>query len=305
MPEIDLGSFAAALVDWMQDSLQPLFDTVSSLVSALVEVVTAALAGPPALVTIAVLVALAVATRRPAFIGYAVLSLLLINAMGLWTDAMHTLALVLVAAVVALMIGIPLGIVTAYSRTVAFVVRPMLDLAQTMPVFVYLIPAVFLFGIGATPGVVATIVFAVAPAVRLTELGIREVDPSVVEAAVSFGAGRWQILTEVHLPLAMRSIMTGVNQVIMMSLSMVVIAGMVGADGLGELVVQAVSSLDVAGGFQSGLAVVLLAIYLDRLSGSVATSPGGRPRGTVAGLLGRRGPTTTPDKPGTTSPAPA
>ena len=149
-------------------------------------------------------------------------------------------------------------------------VRPILDFMQTLPVFVYLIPAVFFFGIGAVPGVVATLVFAIPPAVRLTELGIRSVDKEVTEAAIAFGAKPRQMLREVQLPLAMPSIMAGVNQTLMMALSCVVIAGLVGAGGLGAVVVRGISTLDVGAGFEGGIAVVFLAIYLDRLTSALA-----------------------------------
>jgi glycine betaine/proline transport system permease protein len=179
---------------------------------------------------------------------------------------MQTLALVLVAAVIATAVAVPIGILAARHRAVSVVVRPVLDFMQTTPVFVYLIPAVFFFGVGVVPGVVATILFAIPPGVRLTELGIRQVDREVVEAAQAFGARPGQVLREVQLPLALPSIMAGVNQVIMLALSMVVTAGLLGAAGLGAVVVRAVTQLDVGSGFEGGLAVVLLAVFLDRLT---------------------------------------
>jgi glycine betaine/proline transport system permease protein len=181
---------------------------------------------------------------------------------------MQTLALVLVAAVIAAAIGVPLGVLAARHRAVSVAVRPVLDVMQTLPVFVYLIPAVFFFGVGVVPGVVATILFAIPPGVRLTELGIRQVDREVVEAAQAFGSRPGQVLREVQLPLALPSIMAGVNQVIMLALSMVVTAGLLGAAGLGAVVVRAVTQLDVASGVEGGLAVVLLAVFLDRLTAS-------------------------------------
>jgi ABC-type proline/glycine betaine transport system permease subunit len=190
--------------------------------------------------------------------------------MGLWLEAMQTLAVVVVATVIAVAIGVPVGIWAARSRRASSIVRPVLDFMQTLPVFVYLIPAVFFFGIGVVPGVVATTVFAIPPAVRLTELGIRSVDKEVVEAAIAFGAKPRQMLREVQLPLAMPSIMAGVNQTLMLALSMVVIAGLVGAGGLGAVVVRGISTLDVGAGFEGGIAVVFLAIYLDRLTSALA-----------------------------------
>ena len=177
-----------------------------------------------------------------------------------------SLAVVLVATVVAVVTGVPLGILAARRRGFSAAVRPVLDLMQTTPPFVYLIPAVFFFGIGVVPGVVATAVFALAPAVRLTELGIRQVDAEVVEAALSFGARPGQLLRDVQLPLALPTIMAGINQVIMLALSMVVVAGLAGAGGLGAVVTSAVTQLDIGAGIEGGLAVVILAVYLDRVT---------------------------------------
>ena len=218
-------------------------------------------------------VALALLERKWGFGLFTLLAFLLIQAMGLWMEAMQTLALVVVATVFAVAIGVPVGIWAARSRRASSVVRPVLDFMQTLPVFVYLIPAVFFFGIGAVPGVVATLVFAIPPAVRLTELGIRSVDKEVVEAAIAFGAKPRQMLREVQLPLAMPSIMAGVNQTLMLALSCVVIAGLVGAGGLGAVVVRGISTLDVGAGFEGGLAVVFLAIYLDRLTSALGQAP--------------------------------
>jgi glycine betaine/proline transport system permease protein len=222
-------------------------------------------------VIIAVFTALAFWARRWGFALFTLLAFLLVYAMGLWQDAMQSLAVVVVAAVLAVAISVPVGLWTARSRRASSAVRPVLDFMQTLPVFVYLIPAVFFFGIGVVPGVVATTVFAIPPGVRLTELGIRTVDKEVVEAAHAFGAKPGQILREVQIPLAMPSIMAGVNQIIMLALSMVVIAGMVGAGGLGSVVVRGISTLDVGAGFEGGLAVVILAIFLDRVTSSLAT----------------------------------
>ena len=185
---------------------------------------------------------------------------------------MHTLALTLVAALIAVLISVPIGIWAARSDRVSTIVKPVLDFLQTMPAFVYLIPAIILFGIGVVPGIVATIVFAMAPGVRLTELGIRGVDSEVVEAGHAFGSSPGRILRQIQLPLAMPTIMAGVNQVIMLSLSMVVIAGMVGAPGLGSDIVQALSRIDVGLGAEAGLSVVILAIVLDRLTASFGGS---------------------------------
>jgi glycine betaine/proline transport system permease protein len=198
---------------------------------------------------------------------FTVLAFLLVDSVRLWTEAMQTLTIVLIAAVAAVLVGVPIGVWAARSGRVAAAVRPVLDFMQTLPVFVYLIPSVFFFGIGVVPGVVSTTVFAIPPAVRLTELGIRQVDPEIVEAAHAFGSKPRQVLRQVQIPLAMPSIMAGVNQVIMLALSMVVIAGMVGAGGLGEVVVRGVTQLDIGAGFEGGISVVVLAIFLDRVTG--------------------------------------
>jgi len=201
-------------------------------------------------------------------------SFLLILSLNQWENAMDTLALVLVAAAIAVVISVPLGILAAKYQTVSTIVKPVLDFLQTMPAFVYLIPALILFRIGDVPGIVATVLFALAPGVRLTELGIRGVDKEVVEAGQAFGSSPSRILRQIQLPLALPSIMAGINQVIMLSLSMVVIASMVGAGGLGKPVIQSLSRADVSLGFEAGLSVVLLAIFLDRLTASFGTGKG-------------------------------
>jgi ABC-type proline/glycine betaine transport system permease subunit len=191
---------------------------------------------------------------------------------------MDTLALTLVAALIAIVISVPIGIWAARSDRVSTTIRPVLDFLQTMPAFVYLIPAIILFGVGAVPGIVATITFALAPGVRFTELGIRGVDKEVIEAGQAFGASPGRILRQIQLPLARPTIMAGVNQVIMLSLSMVVIASMVGAKGLGSDIVQALSRIDVGLGAEAGLSVVILAILLDRLTASLGSERSARKR---------------------------
>ena len=200
---------------------------------------------------------------------YGFVSLWLIANLGLWEATMETLSLTLTAALIALAIGIPTGILSGKSDIVEAVVRPILDFMQTLPVFVYLIPAVILFGLGAAPGVVATVIFAVPPAVRLTSLGIRGVPRELVEAGEAFGCNYWQLLFKVQLPMARPSIMAGVNQTIMLSLSMVVIAALIGSGGLGGEVVRSIQRMLVGKGFVAGLAVVFIAIILDRASRSL------------------------------------
>ena len=191
---------------------------------------------------------------------------LVINGTDFWPQTMVTLALIIAATVISLILGLPLGIWSAKSDRMAAIIRPTLDFMQTMPAFVYLIPAAMLFGLGRVPGVLATVIFAMPPVVRLTSLGIRQVNKEQVEAGVTFGCTPLQVLFKVQIPGAMPSIMAGINQTIMMALSMVIIASMVGAGGLGNDVLASIQRLDIGLGFESGLAVVLLAIMLDRIT---------------------------------------
>ena len=201
---------------------------------------------------------------------FVILGLLLLYGMKFWTEAMQTLALVISSALIAMVIGIPLGIWASRNDKVESIVRPILDFMQTMPAFVYLIPAILFFGVGTVPGVVATVVFSLPPAVRLTNLGIRGVAPDVVEASKSFGATPGQLLFKVQIPLAMPTILAGVNQVIMLALSMVVIASMVGAAGLGQEVYKGILKADMGLGFEAGIGIVILAIFLDRITQALA-----------------------------------
>ena len=281
---IPLGTWVEDIIDFITDTLGFLFDFVATVVSGLYDVVDAVFSTPPFWAVIVVLAVLGFAARGWKFAVGTVIGLTLIVGVDQWDNAMDTLALVLVASIIAILIAVPLGIAAAKNRTTSNFLRPILDFTQTMPAFVYLIPALILFGIGVVPGVVATIIFAVAPGVRLTELGIRGVDSEVVEAGQAFGASPWRILRQIQLPLALPSIMAGINQVIMLSLSMVVIAGMVGAGGLGQPVVASLNRIDVALGFEAGLSVVILAIFLDRIT--AALGGGDTPLGRV---FARRG----------------
>ncbi|QFG23437.1 proline/glycine betaine ABC transporter permease [Actinomadura sp. WMMB 499] len=269
LPRLDVGEWFATIVDWCTDNLNWLFDSIGSVGEAAVEGLAEGLLAPPPLVVVAVLALIGLFVAGWKVGVFALLGFALIDSIELWEPAMDTLALVLVSALVAVLISIPLGIAAARNDMVSRVARPILDLMQTMPAFVYLIPAIFFFSIGVVPGMVATVIFALPPGVRLTELGIRGVDPEMVEAGEAFGTPPGRILTRIQIPLAMPSIMAGVNQLIMLSLSMVVIAGMVGAGGLGEVVLQGIQRVDVATGFEGGIAVVVLAIFLDRVTGAL------------------------------------
>ena len=273
MPRIQLGSYVEQFITWLLRTIPGVLDGISAVVTVVVDALTAVLAGPPFYVWVAILTVAALLVRGWGLAVFTLIGFLLISSLDLWQEAMETLGVVIVAAVIATAIGVPLGIWAARRRTTSAVLRPILDFMQTTPVFVYLIPAVFFFGIGAVPGVVATTIFSIPPAVRLTELGIRGVDPEVVEAAHAFGAHPRQILREVQLPMALPSIMAGINQVIMLALSMVVVAGLAGAGGLGSTVVSAVTQLDIATGFEGGLAVVIVAIFLDRFTAALAQRP--------------------------------
>ncbi|MET8836006.1 ABC transporter permease subunit [Micromonospora sp. NPDC004540] len=269
LPRVPLGAWTESAVDWATRTLGPFFDTVATVVDALVRPLDQLLTGVPAVAVVAVLAALGWWLRGWKFgLGTAV-GLGLVAGMPYWEETMSTLAQVLVASVLALLLAIPLGVFVAENKRASTVARPVLDLMQTMPAFVYLIPAIFFFGIGTVPGVLATLVFSMPPGVRLTELGLRQVDKEIVQAAESFGAPPWMVLLRTKLPLALPTIMTGVNQVIMLALSMVVIAGMVGAGGLGDVIMFALSQVEVGSGFEGGIAVVVLAVVLDRLTDSV------------------------------------
>lgn len=285
---LPLGEWVEAFVDFVTEYFGIVFDIIRNVFLAFYDAADWVLSAPPFWAVIIAIAALGFYARGWRFAIGAIVGLLLIVSVDKWELSMDTLALTLVSAIIAVSISIPLGIWAARSSTVSAVVRPILDFLQTMPAFVYLIPAIILFRIGVVPGIVATIAFAMAPGVRLTELGIRGVDKEVVEAGHAFGASPGRILRQVQLPLAKPTIMAGVNQVIMLSLSMVVIASMVGAGGLGKDIIQAVSRIDVGLGFEAGLAVVILAILLDRLTATLGTgrankTPFPLSRGTSAG----------------------
>ena len=265
---LPLGEWVNVAVDWVTENLGFFFDFIRSIFGGLYAAADWLFVTPPFWVVIVVLAGLSWYLRGWRFGAGVAVGLLVIMSVNQWENAMDTLALTIVSAFIAVVISVPLGIWAARSDKVSRAIKPMLDFLQTMPAFVYLIPAIILFRVGVVPGIVATIAFSMAPGVRLTELGIRGVDKEVVEAGHAFGASPRRILAQIQLPLARPSIMAGINQVIMLSLSMVVIASMVGAPGLGRPIIQALSRIDVGLGFEAGLAVVILAIILDRLTAS-------------------------------------
>ena len=268
-----VATAADAVVAWLLLNGVLLFDGINALILAFAELCELLLMAPSPLL-MAVLVACVGFWRVSG--GFALLCLVGLNlvvVMGLWEPMVATLALVLAASLLALLIGLPLGVLGARQRWAWQLTRPMLDLMQTMPAFVYLIPAVMLFGTGAVPAIIATLIFSMPPVVRLTVLGIRQVPEDLIEAGRSFGCSDWQLLQKVQLPNALPTVMTGVNQTIMLALSMVVIASMIGGGGLGDVVLQGIQQLNIGLGFEGGIAVVILAVILDRLTQSLSAPP--------------------------------
>ena len=263
---IDIGQYIAVAVNWLTDHLEPFFNLIKNTGNASIIGLEWVLTTIPFFIIIALFTGLAWWKSGKGVALTTLVGLTLIYLMGFWIATMETLALVLVATLTALVISVPLGVWAAKNKLAAKIIRPLLDLMQTMPAFVYLIPAVLFFSIGKVPGAFATIIFAMPPAVRLTTLGIDAVPKDIVEAARSFGATNSQILFKVELPLATKTILAGINQTILLSLSIVVIAGMIAAGGLGEKVLEGINNLDIGLGFESGLSVVILAIILDRIT---------------------------------------
>jgi glycine betaine/proline transport system permease protein len=265
---LPLGELVERAVNWLLDNAAPVFDAATLVIGTVTETFADILLSIPLPVLALVLVLLAWWRVGWRFAVFTLTSVAIIAGVRLWSDTAQTLALVLSATTFSLAVGLPLGIWAARSERVDRVLRPVLDFMQTMPAFVYLIPAAMLFGLGTVPGTVATIIFSMPPAVRLTCLGIRQVPRELVEAGVAFGCTPRQLLFKVQIPIAAPSIMAGVNQNIMLALSMVVIASMIGAGGLGTVVLSGIQRLDVGLGFEGGIGVVLLAIVLDRITQS-------------------------------------
>ncbi len=243
------------------------FESVSDGLLALLIVIERALRSLPAPVFIIITILLAYVVARRVILAVGVgMGLYLIGSLGLWDQAMQTIAIMLVAVFLSLLLGLPIGVLSAKSDRFRVMLSPILDLMQTIPSFVYLIPAAMLFGLGKVPAIFATIIYATPPLVRLVDLGIREVDKEVVEAGQAFGAGRWRVLVGIQIPLALPAIMQGINQTMMMSLAMVVIASMIGARGLGETVLMGLQRNDAGMGLIGGMAIVILAIVFDRIT---------------------------------------
>ena len=271
LPEIPIGDTVESGVYWLSDNFGFLLDVFSEFIDMLISGFKEILLflSPVAFIVVTTVIVYMISRRDLKLTLGTAIGFLLIENMGLWKLSMETIALVLSSAAVALFVGIPTGILAAKNEIVFHIVKPVLDLMQTMPSFVYLIPAVIFFGLGNVPGLVATIVFAMPPAVRLTNLGIRQVPVELNEVANAFGTTPMQKLFKVELPVALPTIMAGVNQCIMLSLSMVVIAAMIGARGLGYQVLVGIQRVDIAQGFEAGLGIVIIAIVLDRLTQSI------------------------------------
>ncbi len=263
---IPLGKWINWFVDLLNENAAWFFDFVSDLLGFLIHGLIDVMQGLPPLLLVALFAGLAYRLHRSWRLAvFIVLSLLLIINLGYWEETIETLALVVFATTVCMLVGVPVGIAAAHRPWLYTGLRPVLDLMQTIPTFVYLIPTLILFGLGVVPGLISTVIFAVPAPVRLTHLGIASVPKPLLEAGESFGATKRQLLWKIELPHAMPTIMAGLTQCIMLSLSMVVIAALVGADGLGKPVVRALNTVNIAKGFEAGLAIVIVAILLDRV----------------------------------------
>jgi len=262
---IPLGKWVEVFVNWLTENFSSVFDSIKVVVEFLLVQLDSLFVWVPWPVTLIVLTTIGglVAGRRVAIITAACLFGL--GAMDLWIIGMSTMALVMTAVFISVLFGLPIGILAAKSPKFDMVLKPILDGMQTIPSFVYLIPAIMFFGIGNVPGIIATVIFALPPMVRLTSLGIQQVDHEVTEAGIAFGCTPIQLLLKIQLPLSIPSIMTGVNQTVMMALSMVVVAAMIGAGGLGSKILYSIQRIDLGVGIESGLGILFIAVVLDRI----------------------------------------
>ncbi len=277
-----IGQYFETMINWLQDTFPGFFEAVKTVLDFSISTFETILGYPTAWLMILILTGLAWWVCGWKNYGLALFSFLgfsLILVMDLWTHTMNTLALVMASTLLALLIGIPVGIYAGRSGRAEKAIRPVLDFMQTMPAFVYLIPAVILFSLGKVPGAMATVIFAMPPCVRLTTLGLRQVPEEVLEASEAFGSTPFQQLIKVQLPMALPSILAGVNQTIMLALSMVVIAAMIGAGGLGGQVLRGITQLRIGLGFESGIAIVILAMYLDRITHALGSRSAQRQEG--------------------------
>ncbi|SFE49888.1 ABC transporter permease [Alteribacillus iranensis] len=274
VPELPIADWTSNFTDWLTDTFAFLFDPIKNQFGDFMEFTADKLAAIPPVIVILIVAILAffVSGKKFGLAAFSIVGLLLIYNQGLWEELMFTFTLVLIASVLSVIIGVPIGILMSKSKTAETIITPVLDFMQTMPAFVYLIPAVAFFSIGMVPGVFASLIFATPPTVRLTNLGIRQVPTELVEASEAFGSTASQKLFKVELPMARSTIMAGVNQTVMLALSMVVIASMIGAPGLGREVLSALQRAQVGTGFVAGLGIVILAIIIDRFTQNVNKS---------------------------------
>ncbi len=264
--KIPLGSWMETGVDWLTINASGFFDTISFVLESIItNLVDLFQWMPPALPIIMTAGLAWLLHRSVSLVVFIISALLLILNLGYWQEMLETFVMVFSATTISVLIGVPLGIMAAHRPWAYTIMRPILDLMQTVPTFVYLIPTLVLFGLGVVPGLISTIIFAIASPIRLTYLGVTRVPEELIEAGKAFGASRAKLLYKVELPAALPSIMAGITQCIMLSLSMVVISALVGADGLGKPVVRALNTVNISQGFEAGLAIVLVAIILDRL----------------------------------------
>jgi glycine betaine/proline transport system permease protein len=264
--KLPIGELVTKLVDFMTTTFGEEFRIFSGILESIIQHIEQVFSAMHPLIIIVIFTLLSWFLRKSKATSlFCLLGFLLILNLGLWNEMIETLALILSATFIALLLGIPIGILNAHNRAAYILTRPVLDFMQTIPPFVYLIPALMFFGLGEVPGVIATVIFAMPPAIRLACLGIQQVPSELIEAGKAFGCNTWQMLIKIELPSAFPSIMMGVNQTIMMALSMVVIAALIGAGGLGAAVMRSLAVVDVGLGFESGLGIVILAMLLDRI----------------------------------------
>jgi glycine betaine/proline transport system permease protein len=272
LPKLPIAVWVDDFVNWLTTNLEVAFDGVTTILESVVEGMVAGFGVIPSYVFIILLTLLAWKVSNKGIGLFTLIGLFLVDNLGYWEPMLETLALVLTAVFISILLGIPMGIWASQKQMVKNIVVPVLDFMQTMPAFVYLIPAIFFFNIGVVPGVVASVIFAMPPTIRLTILGIQQVPSDIIEATEAFGSTTSQRLLKVQLPLAMPTIMAGINQSIMLALSMVVIASMVGAPGLGADVYRAVTQIQIGKGFEAGLSIVVIAIILDRITQNIGKS---------------------------------
>lgn len=265
-PKLPLAEWIESFVNLLTDTFEAFFESLANGISYVSEGFVTLLAFVPPLVLVVIIALLAWWIVSWKLGLFTLIGMGLINNLGYWPETIETLSLIVISVVIAIIIGVPIGIWMSQKSTVQSIITPILDFMQTMPAFVYLIPAVIFFGVGMVPGVISTIIFAMPPTVRLTNLGIRQVDEELIEASNAFGSSTGQRLSKVQIPLAMPTMMAGINQTIMLSLSMVVIASLVGAPGLGTVVYRAITQIQIGTGFEGGLALVILAMVLDRIT---------------------------------------